>query len=173
MLDPLVVLIAQQAVDTLLLLEVYISQNAVSLHDLIENIEIQGQLVHALDLFDQLTADRASHPEVMVQDRKALGAESVAAVNQDPGNALADIKLFCAIVAKVEDPDFVVGLDKLEIVAGQSVGLHLFLGVYSFLLERVNGAFLTSSFVLEAIWPGFRNVRLAFDAWICILNRLH
>lgn len=68
MLYSLVVLLAYQTVYALLVLKINISQYGVPLYELVENIEIEGQLVDGLDAFHELAANRAPHPLVVVQD---------------------------------------------------------------------------------------------------------
>lgn len=110
-LHALVVLVAQQAVDALLVFEVDVPQNAVPLNNFIEDVEIQRQFVHAFDLLHQLATYRAPNSEVVVQPVQALSAKGVPAVNQDARDFLAHVELFCAVVAEVETTALVVGLN--------------------------------------------------------------
>jgi len=113
-LDALVMLVAKQAVDALLVLKVDVSQDTVPLHDLVEDIEVKGQFVNAFDLLDQLAADGAPDSKVVVQLREALCAKGVAAVDHYPGDSFTHVELFCTIVAEVESAHLVVGLDQLD-----------------------------------------------------------
>ena len=110
-LDPLVMAIASEALDALLIFKVNYPENGVPLCDFIENIEIEGQFVDTLNLLDQLPANGAPDPVVIVERLEALGAKCVAAVDQYPGYPLADVELVAAVVAEVESPGLVVGLD--------------------------------------------------------------
>ena len=67
-------------------------------------------------MLHQFSADWAPYSEVMVEALQALGAEGVSTVNEYPWYSFSDIELFCAIVAKVEAPGLVVGLDLLVII---------------------------------------------------------
>jgi len=62
-------------------------------------------------LFDELSADWASNPEVMVEVRKALCAESVAAVDQNSWDLLSNIEFLPAVAAKVETSGLIISLD--------------------------------------------------------------
>jgi hypothetical protein len=60
-LHSLVVLVAKQTVDALFILKIDISQNVVSLHYFVQDIEVEGEFVHALYLLNKLSANWASH----------------------------------------------------------------------------------------------------------------
>ena len=122
-LHPLVVLFAEEALDAVLVLEIQISKYAVPLHYLVQDIEIERQFIDTLDLLDEFPADRAPHPEVMMQYLQTLGAKSVPAVNQNAWNALADVERLAAVVAVIKSPGSIVSLnDRL----GQPVLFCLF-----------------------------------------------
>jgi hypothetical protein len=172
-LDSLVVLVAQQAVDALLVLEVNVSQDAVALHDLVQDVEVERQFVHAFDLLNQLSANWAPDSIVVVQHREAFSAESVSAMNQNPGDSFSDVEFVSAIVAEVESPDLVVGLDQLHVLSCLFVGFELFLGVFALLLERVGGSLGVRWLLGEAVGPGFRVVRRQRLGSFRVVNRLH
>jgi hypothetical protein len=109
-LHPVVVTFADQTLDALLVLEVDVSQNGVSLHDLIQDIEVEGQLVHRLDLLDQFATDGASDSEVVVEGVQTFSAEGVATVHQYPRDALAHVELQSAVVAVVQASGVVISL---------------------------------------------------------------
>ena len=70
MLDPLIMLLTEQGLRLeVLIFKIDISQDVISLHDLIEDIEVQWQLIDTLNLLDKLPANWAAHSEVMVQHR--------------------------------------------------------------------------------------------------------
>ena len=69
MLHPLIMLVTQQTFYTVLIFKIDISQDVISLHDLIEDIEVQWQLIDTFNLLDKLPAYWAAHSEVMVQHR--------------------------------------------------------------------------------------------------------
>jgi hypothetical protein len=110
-LHALVVAVAEQALNTLLVFEVHVSQNRVSLHHLVQHVKVERQLVHAIHLLHQLAANWAAHSVAVVQFLKALGAERVSAVHQDSWNALAHVEFFSAEVTEVEAASLVVPLD--------------------------------------------------------------
>ena len=67
MLNPLIVFFTEEAFDAIFIFEIYISQDMVSLHYFIKDVEIQRKFVHAFNLLDELSANWASNSEVMVQ----------------------------------------------------------------------------------------------------------
>ena len=67
MLNSLFMLFTEQTIDTLLILEIDVSQDTVPFYDLIQDIEVQRQLVYTFDLLHQLSADRAPYPVVVVE----------------------------------------------------------------------------------------------------------
>jgi len=141
MLHALVMTLAKQTVNAILVLEVDVSQDAVSLDDFVEDIEVQRQLVHTLDLLHQFSADGASHSVVVVQALKALSAEGMSAVNEDARYSLTHVELFSAIVAKVETSCLVISLDLLDIVVVILLFLEHAGGLFSALFESLVGAF--------------------------------
>ena len=110
-LHPLVVSLAYQTVNAILILEIYISKNRISLHKLIQNVEIKRQLVNWLHLFDQFAANRAAYPTVMMEHIKALSAKSVSAMNKDSWYFLTHVEAVSAIVAEVKTASFIVCLN--------------------------------------------------------------
>lgn len=107
----------------------------------------------------------------MVQHREAFSAKSVAAVDQNSGNAFAYVELFSAIVAKVEPPNLVIGLDQRHCLCCLFIGLKLVLGVFALLLERVGGRLGVGGLAGEPVGPGFR-VMLVLGSFR-VVNRLH
>ena len=110
-LHALVMLLAEEAVDTLLVLEVDVAQDGVPLYDLVQDVEVERQLVDRLDLLDELPANGASHAEIMVQILEAVGAEGVPTVDEDARDLLSDGELVAAEVTKVQPSRQVVSLD--------------------------------------------------------------
>lgn len=110
MLDSLVVLVAEQALDAVLVLKVQVAKDWVTLDDLVEDVEVQGKLVDALDLLDELSTDRAAHSEVVVQHLEALCTKGVATVDEDARNSLAHVELVTTIVAIVQAPSSIISL---------------------------------------------------------------
>ena len=60
--------VAKQTLDTIFILKVDVPQDVISLNKLIEDVEVKRQLVNALNLLYELTADWASNSEVVVQN---------------------------------------------------------------------------------------------------------
>ena len=156
-LDSLIMLVAEQALDAVLVLEVQVPQDGVALHNFIQNVEVQGKLVDALNLLDELAANRTAHPEVMVEYLKALRAEGVPAVDEDARNSLANIELLATIVAIVEAARPVIPLyyDLRLLVVLPSLLFRLLSPSHIF--ERpVNGLLdfhaATTRLRLESIW---------------------
>lgn len=141
MLDALVVSLAKQAINAVFVFEVNVPQDAVSFNDFVEDVEVQRQLINALDLFHQFATNRASHSVVVMQALEAFCAERVSAVNQYPGYSFAHVELFSAIVTKIEASRFVVCLDLLDIVVVVLLFLQNVSRVLSPLLEGLVGAF--------------------------------
>ena len=110
-LDALIVLVAQETLYAVLVLEVQISQDGISLHDLIQDIEVQRQFIYTLHPFHQLPAYGTSHPKAVMQRLKALRAKSMTAMYQDPGNSLPNIKIVSTIIAEVEPSRSVIALN--------------------------------------------------------------
>ena len=142
MLHSLVVLVAEQAFDAVLVLEVEVSEDGVSLNDLVQDVEVQREFVHALNLLDKLPANRAANSEVMVEHLEALGTERVPAVDKDARNSLAHVELLSAIVAviKASRPIITLYYDLGLLLVLRS--LQLSLGAPSHLLERPVDRFL-------------------------------
>ena len=69
MLHPLVMLVAQQTLYTVLIFKIDISQDVISFHNFIEDIEVQWQLIDTLYLLYKLPTNWAANSEVMVQHR--------------------------------------------------------------------------------------------------------
>lgn len=113
MLHSLVMLVAQQTLYTILIFKIDISQDVVTLHNLVKDIEVQRQLINALNLFNKLPTYWAADSKVMVEHREALSAESVSTVDKNPRNFLPDIELFTAIVAKIKPSCFIVSLEQV------------------------------------------------------------
>ena len=76
----------------------------------------------------QLAADWAPHSEVVVEYRETFSAEGVSAVNEYSRDTLSHIKLFTAVVAKVETTNFVISLDQLLVLLFSFFTLILLLG---------------------------------------------
>ena len=110
MLHPLIVLVAEEAFNAVFIFEIQISEDAVPLDDLIEDIEVQRQLINALHLLNKLSANRASHPEIMVENLEALCAKSVATVNKDAWNSFANVEVLSAVIAEVKPTSPIVAL---------------------------------------------------------------
>ena len=110
-LHSLVVFLAEEAIDAFFVLEIDISQDRISFDDFVKNVEVQRQLVDGFNILNQLTADGAPDPEIVVQVTEALSAESVTAVDKDTRYLFAYGELITAIVAKVETTSLVVALN--------------------------------------------------------------
>ena len=80
MLNTLVVFLTEQALDAVLIFEIQVSQDTISLNNFVKYVEIQWQLVHALNLLDQLAANGAPDPKVVVQHLETLSAKRVSAM---------------------------------------------------------------------------------------------
>ena len=154
-LDPLVMLVAEQAVHALLVFEVDVSQDTISLYNLIQDVEVQRNLVYAFQLLDKLAADGTPHPKVMVQYWQALGAECMTAVNKNSWYPFANVELFSAIVAEVQTTIFVISLDQIWILLTSLFFFGLMLFVQTLLLQGIDGVFFTTSFIWEATWSLF------------------
>ena len=104
-LDPLLVLVAHLLLQSVLVIlvqvEVSFRQDGVLLNHLIENVDVEGQSLGALQLLDQLPADGAPHSVLVVELLDAVGAERVAAMNKNARDSLADVVLQAAELADV------------------------------------------------------------------------
>lgn len=67
-LHALVVPLAHQAIHAFLVLEVDVPQYRVPLNQFIKDVEVQGKLVHCLDLLDQFATNWTTYPVVVVED---------------------------------------------------------------------------------------------------------
>ena len=83
-------------------------QDRVLLNDLVQNVNVQGQALRALQLLDQFAADGASHSVLVMQLLDAVRAQSMAAVDQYARDALTHVVLECAELADVEAAGLVV-----------------------------------------------------------------
>jgi len=113
MLHPLIMLVTKKTLYTIFILEVYVSQDIVSLHNFIKDVKIKRELIDTLHLLNKLSADWAANSEVVVKYREAFSAESVSTVDEDSWNLLSDIKLLTAIVAKIKSPCLIVCLEQI------------------------------------------------------------
>jgi phosphoglycerol transferase MdoB-like AlkP superfamily enzyme len=100
-LNALFVFLTKQAVDALFIFKVDVSQDTVSLHDFVQNVEVQRQLVHTFHLLHQFATNRASYAVVVVKLTQTLCTKSMTTVNQDPRNLFANIEFAPTIVAVV------------------------------------------------------------------------
>ena len=92
----------------LLEVEVSLGQNGVLLNYLIEDVDVKGEPLRALQLLNEFAADRAPYSVVVVQVLDARGAQSVPAVYQDAGNTLSHIVPEAAKLADVESSGRIV-----------------------------------------------------------------
>ena len=72
MLDSLIMPITKKTVYTILVLEVQIPKDRVTFNDLIQDIEVQGKFVYALNLLDKLPTNGTTYSEVMVEHLQTL-----------------------------------------------------------------------------------------------------
>jgi hypothetical protein len=105
--------------------EVGLGEDGIFLHDLVKDVDIQGETLRALQLLDEFAANRASHAVVVVQGLDARGAQSVATVDQDARDALSYIVAEAAKLANVKAARTVVQVEDL-MGAG---ALHIFLSL--------------------------------------------
>jgi hypothetical protein len=126
-LDPLFMILTQQAVNTLFIFKIDISKDTVSFNDFIQNVEVQRQFIHTLNLFDKFSANWASHTIIVVESAQTLRTKSVSAVDHNSWDFFAHIKFAPAVIAIIEATTFVVG-------AQQVLALPLFLLLFMELL---------------------------------------
>lgn len=111
-LDTLGVLLAELLGQALLVLVLKVKARArehgILLDNLVENVNVEGQSLRALQLLDQLAADGAPDTVLMVQLLDAIGAQSVPAVDQDARDALPHIVLERAKLANIEPAGLIV-----------------------------------------------------------------
>jgi len=112
-LNALFVVFTKQAVDAFFVFKVDVSEDTISFYNLIQNIEVQWQFVNTFHLFDEFSANWASHSIIMVQSSQTLRTKSVAAVNHDSRNFLSDIELTPTIVTIVETTAFVISAHQI------------------------------------------------------------
>lgn len=134
-LDALVVLLAQIWFELSLVVFVVLIQVEVSLqaflevdggeqrvivHNLVENVEVEGKLVNGLNTLENFAAHWAANSIVPKEVAEAGGAESMSATHYDPWDSLAHVELKSTEVAKVQLSRFVASsyLWEVEFVAG-------------------------------------------------------
>jgi hypothetical protein len=116
MLDPLIMLLTEQGLRLeVLIFKIDISQNVVTFDYFIQNVEVERQLIHGLDLLHKFPTDGASNPKVIVENGEALGAKSVSAVNQDSWYPFANVEFVSAEVTKIKTTRFVICLKEILI----------------------------------------------------------
>jgi hypothetical protein len=113
MLHSLIMLVTKKTLYTILILKVYVPQDIVSLHNFIKDVEIERELIDALNLLYKLSTDWAANSKVVVKYREAFSAESVSTVYENSWNLLSNIELFTAIVAKIKSPSLIVSLKQI------------------------------------------------------------
>ena len=96
-------------------IEVAVSQLLVLFDDFVEDVDVQWQSLRRIELLYQLTADGAANTVLMMEFADAVGTESVPTVNQDSGNALADVVFEAAELADVEATRLVVQLNNVDL----------------------------------------------------------
>ena len=146
-------LVAQQALNTFILIKVNITQNVVPLHDFIKNVKVKRQFIDTLHLLHQLSADWASDSEVVMKDSQTLSAKSMSAVNYNSRYLFANIELVSAVIAKVQPSRFVVSFQEWCLSRILFVFHHLAF-VFSLLLQSLILTLIESSFSfsLLQIW---------------------
>ena len=118
MFDALLVLGADVGLDLLIVVVVVGSERLVEVdareegvlgHDLVQDVEIQGELVDGLDALQHFAAERALDLVVSEEVREAMRAECVATAHDDARDAGADVVLLPAKVTVVQAAGLVVG----------------------------------------------------------------
>ena len=118
MLDTLWVLLAKLFGKTLLILIFEVKAGAgkdwILLHDFVQDVDIEGKSLGALQLLDQLAADGASNTVLVVKLLNAVRAQSMAAVDQYARDALTDVVLESTELANVETTRLVVKVPEIS-----------------------------------------------------------
>jgi len=83
-------------------------QDRVFLDHLVEDVDVERQPLSTLQVLDELAADRAPHTVLVVELLDATGAQCVATVDQDAGNALPHVVLHGTELADVQAARLVV-----------------------------------------------------------------
>ena len=118
MLDTLWVLLAALFGKTLLILIFEVKAGAgkdwILLHDFVQDVDVEGESLGALQLLDQLAADGASDTVLVVKLLNAVRAQSMAAVDQYARDTLTDVVLESTELANVETTRLVVKVPEIS-----------------------------------------------------------
>ena len=118
MLDTLWVLLAKLFGKTLLILIFEVKAGAgkdwILLHDFVQDVDVEGESLGALQLLDQLAADGASDTVLVVKLLNAVRAQSMAAVDQYARDAFTDVVLESTELANVETTRLVVKVHEIS-----------------------------------------------------------
>ena len=118
MLDTLWVLLAKLFRKTLLILIFEVKAGAgkdwILFHDFVQDVDVEGESLGALQLLDQLATDGASDTVFVVKLLNAVRAQSMAAVDQYAGDALTDIVLESTELTNVETTRLVVKVHEIS-----------------------------------------------------------
>ena len=84
------------------------TENVILLNDFVQNVHVQRKAFYGFQIFDKFVAKWASNSVVLLEFGQTISAESVAAVDQNSWNALANVVLQCAELTKVKASCFIV-----------------------------------------------------------------
>jgi len=108
------------------LFEVDVREERVLRHYLVQDVEVEGELVHALDTLEELPADRTADTPFAEEVTEAAGAKGVSATHNYTRDAISYIVFVAAEVTEVQLPVLVVCLK--QAVAGRLATALLFCG---------------------------------------------
>ena len=83
-------------------------QDRVLLHDLVQDVDVEGQALSGLKLLDELAADGTANTILVMQLLNAACAECVPTVDQDAWNSLTYVILEAAERTNIEPPRLIV-----------------------------------------------------------------
>ena len=105
MLDPFLVLVTDLLLESVFVIFVKIKisfrEDGILFDYLVENVDVEGQSLCALQLLNQLPANGASHSVLVVELLDAVGAQSVATMNENARYSLSYVVLETAELAYV------------------------------------------------------------------------
>eukprot|EP00354_Favella_ehrenbergii_P000891 CAMPEP_0170465598 /NCGR_PEP_ID=MMETSP0123-20130129/9887_1 /TAXON_ID=182087 /ORGANISM="Favella ehrenbergii, Strain Fehren 1" /LENGTH=151 /DNA_ID=CAMNT_0010731545 /DNA_START=1843 /DNA_END=2298 /DNA_ORIENTATION=+ len=93
------------------LLEIDTREEGVLRDDLVEDVEVEGELVDGLDVLEKFAAHGAPDAPIAQKVAQTRGAEGMSAAYNDARNALAHIEFEPAEVAQVQATLLIVRLD--------------------------------------------------------------
>ena len=89
-------------------IEAGFGEDGVLLDDFVEDVDVEGESLSRVELFDEFPTNGAPHPVLVVQEGNAVGAQSMPAVDQDARDPLPHIVLMAAELANVQPPRLII-----------------------------------------------------------------